>query len=89
MKFPEFYFVFMSIMSFLIFGADKLQAKNNRSRIPENIFLIAAFFGGTFGSIIGMLIFNHKTRKRSFLLRFFIVVAIQIILIILVFTNSQ
>lgn len=89
MKFPEFYLLFMTVISFLIFGADKFQAKNNHSRIPENMLLFITFLGGTLGSVLGMLVFKHKTSKRSFLLKFFLVAAVQIILIILFIRKSQ
>lgn len=76
-------------MSFLIFATDKFQAKNNRMRIPENTLLVVTFLGGSIGSILAMLLFRHKTSKRSFLLKFFLVAAVQIILIILFIRKSQ
>ncbi|QNS40521.1 DUF1294 domain-containing protein [Chryseobacterium manosquense] len=76
-------------MSFLIFATDKFQAKNNRMRIAENTLLVVTFLGGSIGSILTMLLFRHKTSKRSFLLNFFLVVAVQIILIILFLRKSQ
>lgn len=72
-------------MSFLVFGADKFQAKNHRHRIPENTLLATTFLGGTFGSILAMVIFRHKTSKKSFLLKFFAVVVLQIISIYLIY----
>ena len=89
MNFPEIYLLFLTIMSFLIFATDKFQAKNNRMRIPENTLLVVTFLGGSIGSILTMLLFRHKTSKRSFLLNFFLVVAVQIILIILFLRKSQ
>lgn len=89
MNFLEIYLLFLSVISFLIFATDKFQAKNNRSRIPENILLITTFLGGTLGLVLGMIIFRHKTSKRNFLIKFFLVVAVQIILIILLIRKSQ
>ncbi|WP_394367290.1 DUF1294 domain-containing protein [Chryseobacterium manosquense] len=89
MNFPEIYLRFLTIMSFLIFATDKFQAKNNRMRIAENTLLVVTFLGGSIGSILTMLLFRHKTSKRSFLLNFFLVVAVQIILIILFLRKSQ
>ena len=56
----------VSILSFLLFGWDKLMAKLGRSRIPEAALLGAAFLGGGTGALLGMLLFRHKTRKAPF-----------------------
>lgn len=79
----------MTVMSLLIFGADKFQAKNNRSRIPEKILLISTFFSGTLGAVLGMIVFRHKISKRSFIFKFFIAITIQIFLIILIIRKSE
>jgi len=56
----------VSILSFLLFGWDKLMAKLGRSRIPEAALLGAAFLGGGAGALLGMLLFRHKIRKAPF-----------------------
>ena len=56
----------MSVLSFLLFGWDKLMAKAGRSRIPERTLLSAAFLGGGTGALLGMLLFRHKIRKAPF-----------------------
>ena len=56
----------VSILSFLLFGWDKLMAKLGRSRIPEAALLGAAFLGGGTGALLGMLLFRHKIRKAPF-----------------------
>ena len=57
---------FMSGLSFLLFGWDKLMAKLSRSRVPEVLLLGIAFFGGATGALLGMLLFHHKIRKSPF-----------------------
>ena len=56
----------VSVLSFLLFGWDKLMAKLGRSRIPEAALLGAAFLGGGAGALLGMLLFRHKIRKAPF-----------------------
>ncbi|MDO5725608.1 MAG: DUF1294 domain-containing protein [Tissierellia bacterium] len=51
----------------LVFGIDKFKAKKNRWRIPEKFLLALAIFMGSFGALIGMKIFNHKTNNKLFL----------------------
>ena len=56
----------VSLLTFLLFGWDKLMAKRGRSRVPEGALLGAALFGGGLGGLVGMRLFRHKTRKPLF-----------------------
>ena len=56
----------INIAMFLIFGYDKLMAKRKGQRIPESFLLAGSFFFGAFGSLLGMVVFNHKTSKLKF-----------------------
>ena len=47
---------------------DKLKAIGKVWRIPEWVLLMTAFAGGSLGSLIGMLLFRHKTKKPAFAL---------------------
>ena len=40
--------------------------KAPRRRIPEKFFFILAVLGGSIGSMAGMAVFHHKTRKTAF-----------------------
>lgn len=56
----------VNILSFLLYGFDKLLAKKKKYRIPEALLLLLAFVFGGVGAIFGMVIFNHKTSKLKF-----------------------
>lgn len=56
----------MSILSFFMFGWDKLMAVKQCSRIPEAALLGISLCGGAAGSLLGMLLFRHKIRKAPF-----------------------
>ena len=45
---------------------DKHYARTHRWRIPEATLLAVAFFGGSAGSLLGMLLAHHKTKKMKF-----------------------
>ena len=45
----------------------------------QRVLLTLAFAGGTAGALLGMWLFYHKTSKESFLERFWLVVAVQIV----------
>lgn len=61
------YFICINIISMLAMGIDKKRAIKHVWRIPESNLFILAFIGGSIGSIIGMQLFRHKTRKKIFL----------------------
>lgn len=69
-----------NLITFGVFGFDKLQAKRHQWRISENALLGLSLIG-VIGAASGMLIFNHKVSKKSFLVKFFIVVLIDIVLL--------
>lgn len=76
-------FLILNVISFFLTGQDKQLAIRQKRRISERTLLTFVFFGGTLGSGLGMLIFRHKTAKRSYLWKFWIIFFIQIILIYL------
>ena len=80
------YFFVINLIAFSSVGYDKYLAKNQKRRIPERTLLSFVLIGGTIGSGLAMLIFRHKTTKKSYLWKFFTVFIIQI-LIITYFTN--
>ena len=47
-------------------GIDKLKAKRGSRRIPENTLFMFTILGGGVGTILGMYIFRHKTKKKKF-----------------------
>jgi uncharacterized membrane protein YsdA (DUF1294 family) len=69
-----------NLITFGVFGFDKLQAKRNQWRISENTLLGLSLIG-IIGAASGMIIFNHKVSKKSFLVKFFIVVLIDVVLL--------
>ena len=58
--------IFMSLLTFALFGIDKWKAGHHRWRIPEATLLLSSFLLGGIGGLFGMLAFRHKTRKRKF-----------------------
>ena len=64
----QIYLIIINIISFILYGLDKFKAIKNKWRIPENILLLISFLGGSIGSILGMCIFRHKTKKIKFIL---------------------
>jgi len=60
------FYAIMTVVTFVLYGADKSKAKKGSWRIPEKtLLLFAACFGGL-GAFLGMKIFRHKTKHTSF-----------------------
>jgi uncharacterized membrane protein YsdA (DUF1294 family) len=68
-------------MAFMLMAYDKYLAKAQKQRISERTLLSFILFGGTIGSGLAMLIFRHKTAKKSYLLKFWSVVIIQFLMV--------
>ena len=79
-----FFFV-INLIAFLSIVYDKFLAKNQKRRIPERTLLSFVFLGGTIGSGIAMLLFRHKTAKKSYLWKFWLLATLQIGLLFLVY----
>lgn len=60
------YLLGINIFSFIIYGVDKLLAVKKLFRISEYSLFILAIFGGGIGSLLGMKVFHHKTKKLVF-----------------------
>lgn len=69
---------FPNVISFGLFGYDKHRATYEKWRIPEFILLLSAFFNGAFGALCGMVFFNHKTKKKLFLIAVPILLFLQL-----------
>ena len=71
-----------SLVSFVMYGWDKMQAGRDGRRIPERTLQLTALLGGWPGAWIGQQVFRHKTRKRSFQIRYWAIVLLHLGLII-------
>lgn len=76
-----YFCIIINIITFLVFGYDKWQAKNNKKRVSEFHLLLLAGIGGTIGGILSMYFFKHKTNKFSFILSFYTIVILQVVLL--------
>ncbi len=60
-----------SIIAFLLFGFDKFRAaRSGQHRVSEFHLLAISALGGWPGGLLGMLLFRHKTSKRSFKIKY-------------------
>jgi uncharacterized membrane protein YsdA (DUF1294 family) len=61
------FYILINGVVFFFYAHDKIKAKKNARRTPENRLLFFALFG-PLGACAAMLVFRHKTRKMKFYL---------------------
>lgn len=59
-------YILWNLAAFILVMADKRRAQRNQWRIRERTFFLWALFFGAGGILLGMKVFHHKTRHRSF-----------------------
>ena len=80
----DIYLLIINIVSFIVYGVDKRLAIKNKSRISIVTLLSLAGIGGSVGSLLGMYIFRHKTKKSYFTVGVPLILLTQIILIVFI-----
>lgn len=81
--------IFINIIAFITMGRDKKKARRGEWRTPEAKMFLQALMGGSVGCILGMIVFHHKTRKWKFRIGMPLILAVQILLVVLLFVSSS
>ena len=76
------YFLVINILGLLAMGLDKWKAKRGSWRIPENTLFMFTILGGGIGTIAGIYIFRHKTRKPKFTIGMPVIFMLEVVLIL-------
>lgn len=76
------YFVAINIIGFLAMLIDKKKAERCSWRIPEKTLFIFTLLGGGIGTISGMYLFRHKTKKLKFTIGFPVILISEVALIV-------
>lgn len=56
----------INLLALVLCGIDKWKARRDRWRIPEKTLFLSAILGGSIGLLVGMHLFRHKTKHKSF-----------------------
>ena len=76
------YLIVINILGFLIMGLDKHKAKMAERRIPENTLFMFTILGGGVGTIAGMYVFHHKTKKMKFKVGMPLVLILEVLIFV-------
>lgn len=74
------YLLILNMCGFFSMGIDKRKAIKDQYRIPEKTLFLLALLGGSIGSILGMQLFRHKTKHKSFTLGMPAILILQLVL---------
>ncbi len=75
------YIMIINLIGFVMMCMDKQLAIHHKNRIPEKVLFLTAIIGGSFGSILGMYAFRHKTKHLSFVVGMPVILITQIIIV--------
>ena len=68
----------MSLFAYFFYWKDKSAAIKGNRRISENTLHLLSLFGGWPGALLAQQKFRHKTKNLSFLIVFWITVAVNL-----------
>jgi uncharacterized membrane protein YsdA (DUF1294 family) len=78
MEFFIYYLVIINLVGLLVIRIDKKKARKGSWRIPEKQIWLTALLGGSLGVFLGMEIYRHKTKHKSFIYGVPIIIILQI-----------
>lgn len=79
-----YYILGINLITFIIYGIDKLKAKKGKRRTPEACLLGLAVIGGSIGAYLGIKVWHHKTLHKKFKYGIPGIIILQIVCICLV-----
>ena len=81
-KYFFYYLLGVNLVTFLVYGIDKMAAKLQKWRISEKFLLSMALIGGSAGALLGMQSLRHKTKKAKFYIGVPVILLLQCTLLI-------
>ena len=78
-------FLVMSVAAVIVTCHDKRAARMKRSRVPERVLMLIAFFFGSFAMYLTMRAIRHKTLHKKFMIGIPIFMALHVLLLICYF----
>ena len=83
-----YYLIAINIITFFIYGIDKLKAKKGKWRIPESTLLLLVIIGGSIGAWLGIKVWHHKTLHKKFKYGIPLILIVQIAIAVYIFREN-
>ena len=74
---PLILYPVMSVLTYALYADDKFRAKRENWRIPEQSLHLCEFAGGWLGGFVAQRRLHHKSKKKSYQLKFWMIVIIH------------
>ena len=81
------YLVITNVVTFFMFGINKLKAKKSKWRIREAALLGLAVLGGSIGAWSGMKVWHHKTLHKKFRFGVPAILIVQVALVVWLYSK--
>lgn len=78
----------VNVITFVVYGIDKLKAKKGKWRVPETTLLLLAIIGGSIGAWCGVKVWHHKTMHLKFKYGIPLIMAVQVGLLLCLMTRA-
>lgn len=76
------YYLAWSLVTFVVYGIDKLAAKRDTWRVSEPTLHLLSLLGGWPGALLGQRVFRHKTKKHRFRIVFWLTLILNLVLVV-------
>ncbi len=80
--FISYFYLFISLLTFIIYALDKSAARNNRWRIKEFHLHLLSVAGGWVAAYLAQSIIRHKSSKKSFKIIYYFTAMLNTVLFI-------
>ena len=78
----------VNVITFVVYGIDKLKAKKGKWRVPETTLLLLAIIGGSVGAWCGVKVWHHKTMHAKFKYGIPLIMAMQVGFLVCLMTKA-
>lgn len=82
-----YYIIGVNVITFMVYGIDKLKARKGKWRIYEYTLLLLAVAGGSLGAWCGMKVWHHKTMHKKFKYGIPMIMAMHAVLLVYLMTK--
>jgi len=79
------YVIIINFVACFAYYMDKRFAEKKKRRISEFKLLLFGAIGGSIGSLIGMILFHHKTRHWKFRILVPLFIIVHFVILVLIF----